>query len=143
MVHTGRIWTCGETTVEMVLRYRRFLQVEASGLRPQGTYGPAITWWTCGEYFPSSTPTPKTHGRASGGFSDGIATKILSKWHNFVCPSNPRYPYETYADDAMSPEPGSNEGCAGAGVGQHSGRSEDGKMSLLEGEEYGGQSRGC
>ena len=49
-----------------------------------------------------------------------------------------------YTNDAMSPEPGSDEGSAGACVGgQHSGRSEDEKMSLLEEEECGRQPRGC
>jgi len=52
-------------------------------------------------------------------------------------------PYEAYADDAMSPEPGRNEGGNdnGAGTGGefsgHSGWSDDGRMSLLVEEDYG------
>src|ERR1700729_1229559 len=91
-------------------------------------------------------------GRASGGFSDGhsqetdpfrAAQHSMMPLPPFQNPHpHPLDPYEVYANDAMSPEPGSNEGAGGGGgfVG-HSGRSDDGRMSLLDEEDYGGQAR--
>jgi hypothetical protein len=55
----------------------------------------------------------------------------------------PHNPYEAYADDAMSPEPGSDKGGngAGGGFGGHLERNDDGRMSLLDEEDYGRQPR--
>jgi hypothetical protein len=56
---------------------------------------------------------------------------------------HPHDSYKVYADDAMSPEPGNDEGGngAGGGFGGHSGRSDDGRISLLDEEDYGKQTR--
>jgi hypothetical protein len=81
----------------------------------------------------------------------GTAKKpIHSKRRNIAWISSPALqnphthnPYEAYADDAMSPEPGSDEGGNGNGAGAggrfggHSGRNDDGWMSLLDEEDYG------
>ena len=62
--------------------------------------------------------------RASGRFSDRHsqeADPFQAAQHQMPSPplQNP-HPYEAYADDAMSPEPGSDEGGAGADAGgQH------------------------
>ena len=91
---------------------------------------------------------PQQQPRTSGGFSDGHsqeADPFQVAQHRMPSPlqnPHPHDPYEAYANVATSPEPGSDEGGAGAGAGgQHSGRSDDGRMSLLDEEDYGRQPR--
>ena len=88
-------------------------------------------------------------GRTSGGFSDGHsqeADPFQAAQHIMMPPPlqnphpYPHNPYEAYADGAMTRSDKGGNG-AGGGFGGHLERSDDGRMSLLDEEDYGRQPR--